>query len=102
MGTTCASLIADLFLFCYERDVMLSLSDNNQNDVIEAFLSREESKDQESIQSSATPDLGYLMGSDKYTIKHHIQESQEISPDPAGDHKAAWHRQGNIVKTNTK
>ena len=41
---------------------MLSLSDNNQNDVIEAFLSREESKDQESIQSSATPDLGYLMG----------------------------------------
>ena len=25
-----------LFLFCYERDFMLSLSDNNQTDIIEA------------------------------------------------------------------
>ena len=39
MGTNCAPLIADLFLFCYERDFMLSLSDNNQADVIEAFNS---------------------------------------------------------------
>ena len=30
MGTNCAPLVADLFLFCYERDFMLSLSDNNQ------------------------------------------------------------------------
>ena len=30
MGTNCASFVADLFLFCYERDFMLSLSDNNQ------------------------------------------------------------------------
>ena len=27
---------AGLFLFCYERDFMLSLSDNNQADVVEA------------------------------------------------------------------
>ena len=39
MGTNCAPLAADLFLFCYERDFMLSLSDNNQTDVIEAFKS---------------------------------------------------------------
>ena len=39
MGTNCAPLIADLFLFCYERDFMLSLSDNNQADIIEAFNS---------------------------------------------------------------
>ena len=39
MGTNCASLVADLFLFCYERDFMLSLSDNNQTDTIEAFNS---------------------------------------------------------------
>ena len=38
MGTNCAPLIADLFLFCYERDFMLSLSDNNQTD-IETFNS---------------------------------------------------------------
>ena len=37
MGTNCASLVEDLFLFCYERDVMLSLSDNNQAVVIESF-----------------------------------------------------------------
>ena len=24
MGTNCAPLVADLFLFCYERDFMLS------------------------------------------------------------------------------
>ena len=30
MGTNCAPLVADLFLFCYERDFMLSLSDDNQ------------------------------------------------------------------------
>ena len=39
MGTFCAPLVADLFLFCYERDYMLSLSDNNQTDIIEAFKS---------------------------------------------------------------
>ena len=39
MGTDCAPLVADLFLFCYERDYLLSLSDNNQSDVIEAFNS---------------------------------------------------------------
>ena len=39
MGTKCAPLIADLFSFCYERDFMLSLSEDNQSDVIEAFNS---------------------------------------------------------------
>ena len=39
MGTNCAPFVADLLLFCYERDFMLSLSDNNQTDIIEAFNS---------------------------------------------------------------
>ena len=26
MGNNCAPLVADLFLFCYERDFMMSLS----------------------------------------------------------------------------
>ena len=38
-GTNCAPLVADLFLFCYERGFMLSLSDNNQADVVEVFNS---------------------------------------------------------------
>ena len=37
MGTKCAPLVADLFLFCYERDFMMSLSDDKQADVIDAF-----------------------------------------------------------------
>ena len=39
MGTICAPLVGDLFLFCYERDYMLSLSDDNQSEVIEAYNS---------------------------------------------------------------
>ena len=39
MGTTCAPLVAELFLFCYERAFTSSLSDNNQTDIIEAFTS---------------------------------------------------------------
>ena len=39
MGMTCALLVADLFLFCYERDFMLSTSDNNQSDLVGAFNS---------------------------------------------------------------
>ena len=39
MGTNCAPLVADLVLLCYERDFVLSLSDNNRTDIIEAFNS---------------------------------------------------------------
>ena len=39
MGTNCAPLVADLFLFCYERDFMKDLSSDNQADVIKAFNS---------------------------------------------------------------
>ena len=39
VDTNCTPLVADLFLFCYERDFMLSLSDDNQSEVIEAFNS---------------------------------------------------------------
>ena len=37
MGTNYAPLVADLFLFCYERGFMMSLSDDKQADVIGAF-----------------------------------------------------------------
>ena len=37
MGTNCATLVADLFLFCYERDFMMSLSEDKQANIIDAF-----------------------------------------------------------------
>ena len=39
MGTHCVPLVADLFLFCYETDFMLSLSEDIQSEVTEAFNS---------------------------------------------------------------
>ena len=45
MGTNFAPIVADLFLFCYERDFMLSLSEDNQSDVIEAFNSTSRYRD---------------------------------------------------------
>ena len=40
MGTNCAPLVAALFLFCYERDFMMSLSDDKQANVIDAFYTK--------------------------------------------------------------
>ena len=37
MGTNCAPLVADLFLYCYERDFMLGLKLGSQADIISAF-----------------------------------------------------------------
>ena len=37
MGKNCAPLVADLFLFCYERDFMKNLSSDNQVGVIKAL-----------------------------------------------------------------
>ena len=37
MDTNCAPLVADLFPFCKERMFMMSLSDDQQADVIDAF-----------------------------------------------------------------
>ena len=39
MGTNCVPLVADLFLFCNERDFMTSLSGVKQAEIIEAFKS---------------------------------------------------------------
>ena len=37
LGTNCAPLVANLFLFCYERDFMMSISLYKQANVIDAF-----------------------------------------------------------------
>ena len=40
--------------------------------------------------------------SDKNTRKHHIQDSQEVSPFPTDDLKAASNRHSSMAKTNNK
>ena len=45
MCTNCTPLVADLFLFCYERDFMTSLSGKFKADIIEAFNSASRSLD---------------------------------------------------------
>ena len=37
MGTNCAPLIADLFLYCYERDFMSDLQKSKRFDLIDMF-----------------------------------------------------------------
>ena len=37
MGTNCARLVAELFLFCYKRDFIMSLSDDKQAHIIDTF-----------------------------------------------------------------
>ena len=39
MGSNCAPLVADLFLFCYERDFMMPFFEEKQSEVMEAFSS---------------------------------------------------------------
>ena len=36
MGTNCVPLVADLFLFCYERDFMKSITKEKRYDLIDA------------------------------------------------------------------
>ena len=37
MGTNCARVVADLFLFCYARDFIMSLPGDDQADIIDTF-----------------------------------------------------------------
>ena len=66
------------------------------------YRSKEEGKDQESIQSRTTPyPRHHNMTSDKSTKEtSHTQGSQEVSPFPAGDRKAATNRQDSIIITH--
>ena len=63
--------------------------------------SKQGCKDQESIQSSTTPDPGYQWESDKLTVDT-TYESQEVSPFPAGDHKAHMNRSAQRQNKNIK
>ena len=59
--------------------------------------SKEEGKDQELIQSSATPNSGQ-----KHKKKHPVQESQKDSTFPESDPNAAMERQNSMTDTKHK
>ena len=40
MGIDCTPVVADLFLFCYDRNFVMSLSDDKQADIIDVFNTR--------------------------------------------------------------
>ena len=43
-------------------------------EIVSDFSEKKEGKDQESIQSSTTPDPGYQWESNKLTIRHHKRD----------------------------
>ena len=59
--------------------------------------SKKDSKDQESMQSSATP----VWESNKVTINI-TNKWQEVSPFPSGNHKAAMNRRESMINTRHK
>ena len=62
---------------------------------------RKMAKNQETIQSSATPGPGYYMGKLQKTMNI-TNKSQEVNPFPAFDHKAAMNRRENMRNTRRK
>ena len=61
--------------------------------------SKKKDKDQESIQSSTTPDPGYQWESDNFTIRHNKRKPRG-QPIPAGDHKASINRRTRKLNKN--
>ena len=66
------------------------------------FLSKEEGKNQDRYNQIPHPTQETIWVSDKNTRQHHIQESQEVSPFPAGDHKTARNRQDSVTDIKQK
>ena len=58
--------------------------------------SKKEGNDLELMQLDIKPDPDTILESDKNTRKH-IQESQEVSPFPTGDHKAVRNIQDSMT-----
>ena len=82
--------------FSNDHNIVSSLVCGGQNkhpmELLDFFLQiKKGCKDQESIQSSTTPDPGYQWESDKLTADT-TNKGQEVSPFPAGDHKAHINR----------
>ena len=82
--------------FCYNFSIIAEPLTNLLGKRVEFICTyncqiKKEGKDQESIQSSTTPDPGYQWESDRSQLDI-TSESQEVSAFPAGDHRASTNR----------
>ena len=68
------------------------------------FILNHASQRKEEGKDNQVPHLtrGTIWESDTNSRKHHSRESQEISPFPAGDHKAIRNGQDSIIKATVK
>ena len=73
-----------------------------ESDEPDHLLSKKGSKDQETIQSNTTPDPGYYMGKWQKKQLNITNESQEVSPFQAGDHRTAMNRRESMTNTRHK
>ena len=83
MDTNCAPLVADLFLFCYERDFMKNLSSDNQADVIKAFNLTSRYLDDPPCPKHLTIDILRPLSDDPQFIQfisHYINASKLLFP----------------------
>ena len=69
--------------------------------IIYRIKSKKDGKDQETIQSTTTPDPEFTWESNKNTISL-TNKSQEVSPCPAVDHKAAMNSRESMRNTRHK
>ena len=66
------------------------------------FLSKKDGNDQESTQHCTTPDPGISHGKMTKSQIGITNKSQEVSPFPAGDHKAAMNIRENMTRKHDK
>ena len=78
MGTNCAPLVANLFLFSYERDFMIS-----------KVRKRANIRNRYNQAPHQTQDTNGKVTNSQLDITN---ESQEVGPFPSGDHKASINR----------
>ena len=81
----------NLFVCLKKKEMtIIVMFSNTSPERVHTKQSKREGKDQESIQSSTTPDPGYQWVSDNFTIRHHKRERRG-QPFPS-DHKASINR----------
>ena len=81
METNCAPLVSDLFLFCYERDFMRDLSNDNQADTIKAF-----NKTSRYLDDLLNIDFPYLKG----MVNHLYPPESQFNKDNTSDTEASF------------